>query len=598
MLQPGAFLFVIDITDQAVSSGITAGVIACLKAILADLPPSFPASVGFLTYGSQVHFWDLTVPDKPRMIVVPDVENVFVPLHSGIFVKPNDPRVPLFLDKLVLVSTKIKDTSSTLGAALAAAAAALKPIGGKILAFHSSMPVTSPGPLKVRESPKIFGTEKEKVLFTSQTTFYHELATQCQASKTGIDLFVFSQQTYMDIATLGDAFRLSGGQLFYYDDRDLLWNLRAFNADLLHSLTRTTGYDAALRVRTNNGLTVSGYHGHMAPSRNGTDIELAAVDSDKTLLVFLKHEEKLEERSDAIIQCAILYTTMAGERRIRVHTLGVPVVAEHSPVFKGADLDALVCVNAHRAADLVLSAKYNTVSGIILDSTVQTLAMYRKHCATSTNAGQLILPESLKLLPIFTCALLKSPMLLSGKSSDLRCQRASIFKSSTPEVVVAMLYPRVFPLHILCQNQPDSDGTVPTRLPPVCRLARDYITNDGAYLLYDGTQLLIYIMHNTPPEVLETLFGTTSVVDMPTAELCQNFCRCTYSGSSPILPLLQSITEHHGHSQLPLHVVVAGTVGYDGLFISRLVEDKVDGENPSFMDFLCQLHKLIHHKLQ
>jgi len=35
------------------------------------------------------------------------------------------------------------------------------------------------------------------------------------------------------------------------------------------------------------------------------------------------------------------------------------------------------------------------------------LACYRKNCAQSTTAGQLILPETLKLLPIYATALIK-----------------------------------------------------------------------------------------------------------------------------------------------------------------------------------------------
>ncbi len=41
-------------------------------------------------------------------------------------------------------------------------------------------------------------------------------------------------------------------------------------------------------------------------------------------------------------QSALLYTNTAGQRVIRVHTLGLPVTDNISTVFKGADLDAQV----------------------------------------------------------------------------------------------------------------------------------------------------------------------------------------------------------------------------------------------------------------
>jgi Sec23/Sec24 helical domain len=47
--------------------------------------------------------------------------------------------------------------------------------------------------------------------------------------------------------------------------------------------------------------------------------------------------------------------------------------------------------------------------------TVNILTAYRRYCAArSTNEGQLILPESLKLLPLYVCMYFKSPQLAAG----------------------------------------------------------------------------------------------------------------------------------------------------------------------------------------
>lgn len=54
------------------------------------------------------------------------------------------------------------------------------------------------------------------------------------------------------------------------------------------------------------GITVSGYYGHMTESRNGTDIDIAALDADRTFLVTFKHDDKLDDKSEAIFQCALL----------------------------------------------------------------------------------------------------------------------------------------------------------------------------------------------------------------------------------------------------------------------------------------------------
>lgn len=61
---------------------------------------------------------------------------------------------------------------------------------------------------------------------------------------------------------------------------------------------------------------------------NTTDVEMAGIDSDKTIVVNIKHDDKLPENSECHFQAALLYTTAAGERRIRVHTLSVRTAKE------------------------------------------------------------------------------------------------------------------------------------------------------------------------------------------------------------------------------------------------------------------------------
>lgn len=43
------------------------------------------------------------------------------------------------------------------------------------------------------------------------------------------------------------------------------------------------------------------------------------------------------------------------------------------------------------------------------------LACYRKNCAQATTAGQLILPETLKLLPVYVASLIKCDALTGSK---------------------------------------------------------------------------------------------------------------------------------------------------------------------------------------
>jgi protein transport protein SEC24 len=64
---------------------------------------------------------------------------------------------------------------------------------------------------------------------------------------------------------------------------------------------------------------------------NIKDVELAALDADKGIAIELKHDDKLDESAGAAVQVALLYTSVFGERRLRIHNL--QVVADQKRIF-------------------------------------------------------------------------------------------------------------------------------------------------------------------------------------------------------------------------------------------------------------------------
>jgi hypothetical protein len=52
----------------------------------------------------------------------------------------------------------------------------------------------------------------------------------------------------------------------------------------------------------------------------------------------------LKEGEDIFVQAALLYTTAAGERRVRVHNLRLVATESVQAVFRHADVDAILSV--------------------------------------------------------------------------------------------------------------------------------------------------------------------------------------------------------------------------------------------------------------
>jgi protein transport protein SEC24 len=88
----------------------------------------------------------------------------------------------------------------------------------------------------------------------------------------------------------------------------------------------------------------------------------------------------------------------------------------------------------------------------ITAATVSILYAYRKHCATSSSAGQLILPEALKLLPLYALALTKSPGLRADVRVDERATWLTKVAALPAPLAVPLVYPRMFALHTLQQE--------------------------------------------------------------------------------------------------------------------------------------------------
>ena len=76
------------------------------------------------------------------------------------------------------------------------------------------------------------------------------------------------------------------------------------------------GWEAVGRLRVSEGLVVEKYMGpHYR--RTMTDLDMATVNADTSVLIQLRHSDKLPDNHEAYLQFALLYSTPEGHRRIR-----------------------------------------------------------------------------------------------------------------------------------------------------------------------------------------------------------------------------------------------------------------------------------------
>ena len=91
---------------------------------------------------------------------------------------------------------------------------------------------------------------------------------------------------------------------------------------------------------------MSSYHGNFKQHTFGADLELGIIDADKAIGVMFSYDGKLDARLDAHFQCALLYTTADGERRVRCTNTVASVSEGGSECMRFIDQDAVISIIA------------------------------------------------------------------------------------------------------------------------------------------------------------------------------------------------------------------------------------------------------------
>lgn len=349
--KPPTFIFVIDVSYNNIKSGLVHLLCAEMKRILRNLPIDQGHSrsamrVGFITYNNTVHFYNVKAHlAQPQMMVVGDVHEMFMPLLDGFFCDPieSESVIDALMEQIPLMFGQTRETETILLPAIQAGLEAIKvsECAGKLLVFHSSLPIAdAPGKLQNREDRKLLGTEKEKTILSPQNTTYNNLGQDCVLAGCSVDLFIFNN-SYIDLATIGQVARLTGGEVYKYTyfqaDID---GPRLIN-DVIKNISRPIGFDTVMRVRTSAGIRPTDFYGHFFMS-NTTDLEIAAIDCDKSIGIEIKHDDKLPPEENVYIQVALLYTSCSGQRRLRILNLALKTCVQMADLFRCCDLDAMV----------------------------------------------------------------------------------------------------------------------------------------------------------------------------------------------------------------------------------------------------------------
>ena len=571
---PATYVFVLETSRASICSGYLKVFSKILLEEFDRIPGDARAQFAFLTFSSSINFVVLDEgATKPKLIPLSDIDEIFIPKAEGLLAKRSacGDLIRKFLEALPDLMTAEgmhENTGSCLGSALQAASKLAWPTGGRISAFLNSLPTIGPGALK--ERPR-----KSSGLRLPAIDFYKKMALDNIGQHIATDLFFIGQE-FQDIATVGCVAKFSSGSIYKFPnfnaDRNEL-ELKRFESTLRRYLTRKIGFDAVMRIRCTTGLSIDTFHGNMF-IRSADLIALANVNPDAGFGVTFTISDSMAERNNVCFQAAVLYTSSKGERRIRVHTISLPLTAKVSDVISSADQQCIVGLLAKIAVNRLINqaALISDVREAFVNAAVDPLSAYK--ALQNVQSGQLLAPPTLSLLPLYILALLKT-VAFCDQATELD---QKVFDWSEMETLplpelIQHIYPDLYAVHTL------DEEIDPSRL----QLSSEKVDTSSIYLMDAGRYIFILVGRTSPPQYCRAVFGVDdprqvgTMYELPTINTHES------NNLREFIDMLQNEKSYPAAVQ-----VFRDEAPEKTSFFNRLVEDKTK-IGVSYFEFLQQL---------
>eukprot|EP01091_Cochliopodium_minus_P016258 TRINITY_DN6039_c0_g1_i1.p1 TRINITY_DN6039_c0_g1~~TRINITY_DN6039_c0_g1_i1.p1 ORF type:complete len:857 (+),score=251.64 TRINITY_DN6039_c0_g1_i1:26-2596(+) len=587
--QAPIYLFCIDVSYTSVTSGLLSVTVAAIKNCLDKLPGESRTRIGFVTFDSNVHVYNLrSTLSKPQLLVVPDIEDLFLPvLAEDILVNLTECRslVDDLLEKLPAIWEKNTCVDSSLGPALKVCYAIAKNHGGRILVQMSALPnLGAKIGLEQREQKRSVdvGTDNENLFYKPQNEEYQKIATNCSTYNITVDVFVYST-LYVDNSTIGVLPTVTGGELFMYGLHGSLDNqdkITLYNDICKVLYMRETGFQSVMRLRCSKGIEVNPkfIFGNFF-IKNVDLLHMPHIDSEKSFGFQMKITENLTFSKYVCFQAVLLYTSTEGVRKMRVMTKCLPVTSSMLEIYRSANTVTTITLLSKMALDKAITTQIKYAREALLNKVSDIIKVYKVTPGINVNTSSVVnLPESLINFPLYTFALLKHYVfsIAKGIRPDTRNYFFHKIRTMSCGQFLKFIHPNLYPVTF-------SNET--TGLPSPVRLTSAELTKYPVFVLDNFLNLYLWIGKTIPTILIQSLFGVNDYNSIVTNE---GLPTLENEYSTHLKDFINNLRQENRTYQ-KLYIIREGdplTVN----FLNFLIEDKTNSAPPiSFHQFLLQL---------
>lgn len=432
--QPPRYIFVLDGTNKAVTTGVLDASLQAMEACVQVLKEVSEAEIGLCVFDTVVHVimekvgMDATGYKNEHIheMCMTDPDDAYAVTDYSLWLLPPSSRS----DSLLRIIRYIRQTFISAGsqgvqgsaygcstAAVRTAVGALSACGGHVTLVECSGPLLGVGRVSSTEVLGLYGTDDESQLYlrSQDESYYSQLGILCGSQDITVDIAIITD-SHVHLAEQYPLTYRTGGSVHCF--RGGAIGLAELHGYLQSVVLENHQRETVGKLRVSGGLKVSAVRGGgiLSGEDDESDEPIMAAMTEHSTWEFQLDFPKYVEGSEVYLQFAVLYTTDEGQRRLRVLNQRLQTTATYPRLFKGLDGTAVMMSLARTAAEDMDSVRLPEVREK-LEGTIETiLTQYRIECSSSSSNGQLVLPENGKLFPLFTNCLLKSPLLLLNES--------------------------------------------------------------------------------------------------------------------------------------------------------------------------------------
>ncbi|XP_075734980.1 protein transport protein Sec24A-like [Rhipicephalus microplus] len=277
-----------------------------------------------------------------------------------------------------------------------------------------------------------------------------------------------------------------------------------------------------------------------------------------------------------------------GKRRIRVHTLCLPVTAMLQDILGSVDQEAVKGMLCKMAVDRSLSSSVVDAREAMVNACLDLIQAFK----TTLSSGQaaalgLPIPHCARLVPLYVLALMKHTAFRVGISTKLdeRVFAMEQMKMMPLSYLTTYIYPALYPLHMLDDQDALEleDGTLVCQ-PPRLQLSFENIDRHGCYALDTVDRLYLYVGRALSDRFCTNVLGVPNFAAIP--EDMNELPQLETAESERVRNLL-SWTQSRRPFYSPLKVIREDSKDRH-LFVQYMVDDRTESAL-SYYKFLQHL---------